>query len=82
MQFAHCFGTALREVRKEKEVSQKELALALDTASSALSRWETGTACPNLNTAMDLAEALDVPLVVLVERAVVMWEALEKEHDD
>lgn len=46
----------LIELRKEKNLSQEELAAVLNVSRQAVSRWETGLAAPSLDKLQFLAE--------------------------
>ena len=39
-------GTKIRELRKEKKMTQEELAEYLHVSSQAVSKWETGASSP------------------------------------
>lgn len=41
-------GAKIKELRKEKKVTQEELAEYLHISSRAVSKWETGASCPDL----------------------------------
>lgn len=50
------FGARLRELRKANKVSQRELGRALGLSDMAISRYETGTAIPSMDTAMQIVK--------------------------
>lgn len=52
----------LVELRKEKGLTQKELAEALNVTRQAVSRWEVGTAAPSLDSLAFLSRLYGVPL--------------------
>ena len=54
------FGKRLRELREEKELGQKELALALNTSKQNISRWEKGYFEPDQKTIVSLAQYFKV----------------------
>lgn len=56
------FGNRLFEERKRKGLTQMQLAEKLNTAQSAISSWEKGTAFPNLEIAIEIASLLGVSL--------------------
>lgn len=43
-------GTFLRELRKEKGLTQEQLAEVLHVSGRTVSRWETGTNMPDLSS--------------------------------
>ncbi len=56
------FGERLREIREERSLSMKQLAGRSGVSLSALGRYERGKRFPGLDSAVLLAEALDVPV--------------------
>lgn len=57
---ADYFGIKLRHLRKEKKLSQSEVAEALGVSQGAISYWEKGEKLPDLNTFWILCQFLDV----------------------
>lgn len=57
---ADYFGIKLRHLRKEKKLSQSEVAEALGVSQGAISYWEKGEKLPDLNTFWLLCQFLDV----------------------
>lgn len=62
-------GLAIRQARGELGVSQEQLAELAGLDRAYLSGLERGTRNPTLETMRRLAQALAVPLHVLIERA-------------
>ncbi|MGI1672030.1 MAG: helix-turn-helix transcriptional regulator [Neptuniibacter sp.] len=62
------FGQVLREVRKEKNISQEQLALQSDIDRTYISKLERGKYQPTLETILALAPVLGCPPAELVER--------------
>ena len=60
------FGQFIAELRKERGMTQKELAARLNVTDKAVSRWETGKGFPDIKLLENLARALDVTLVELI----------------
>lgn len=52
------FGNGLKGLRKEKGLTQKELAAALSVSPQVVSRWEKSKDPPSYRTMMKLAKAL------------------------
>lgn len=52
------FGDLLRRYREQASMSQSELARALGTTQSAVSRWEKGGADPRLSTVLSVVRVL------------------------
>jgi len=61
------FGSFLSELRKEKGMTQKELAEKLFVSDKAVSKWETGGSIPDVALLMPLSKALDVTVPELLE---------------
>lgn len=59
-------GTFIAQRRKEKELTQGQLAAHLGVTDKAVSRWETGRGFPDVSTLPALAEALGVTVAELV----------------
>jgi len=60
------FQINLVRIRKEKQLSQEELAGKLFLTRQSISKWETGESVPDLNNLTQLAQILDVSLDELV----------------
>lgn len=56
--------------RTEQNMSQLDLADALEVSRQSVSKWETGTAVPELEKLIKMCDLFDVSLDVLVGRAV------------
>lgn len=55
-------GSFLKELRKEKGITQEELAEMLYVSGRTVSRWETGTNMPDISLLVDIAEIFDVSI--------------------
>lgn len=60
------FAEQLVKLRKEKKLSQEELANQLFISRQAVSKWETGEAEPDLGKIEAVAKILDVPVEILL----------------
>lgn len=60
------FGTFVSELRKEKGMTQKDLAQQLFLSDKAVSKWETGVNIPDTAILMPLAELLGVSVTELL----------------
>ena len=58
---------ALPAIRKEKGMTQEELAAKVYVTRQAVSRWETGETTPSIDMAKLLASVLDVPVIRLLD---------------
>ena len=71
-------GKFLKELRKEKGITQEEFAEMLYVSGRTVSRWETGNNMPDISLLVDIAEIFDVsiPEIINGERE---SEIMEKE---
>ena len=53
-------GNFISELRKEKKLTQKELAEKINVSDKAVSRWETGKGYPDVTSLVSLSEYFDV----------------------
>ena len=60
-------GAFIAQLRKEQNMTQKELADQLHVTDKAVSKWETGKGFPDLKLMEPLAQALGVSLVELIQ---------------
>lgn len=58
-------GSALRDLRKNRGLTARQLAGISDVSAAMISRIENGQVSPSISTLKALSEALDVPLVSL-----------------
>ena len=55
-------GLYLKELRKEKNLTQEELSEKLGVSRRSVSRWETGNTLPDLDLLIELSDFYDVDL--------------------
>ena len=55
-------GGFLKELRKEKNLTQEQLAEVLNVSGRTVSRWETGSNMPDLSILVELADYYDVDI--------------------
>lgn len=60
------FGAFLAATRKEKNMTQAQLAEKIDVTDKAVSRWERGLGFPDITTMEPLADALGISLLELM----------------
>lgn len=60
------FGDNLREIRKQKNISQEDLANQLSVSRQAISKWEQNSGYPEMEKLIQLAGILDLSLDRLV----------------
>lgn len=61
------FGSFLRELRKEKQLTQEQLAERFGVTSRSVSRWETGSNMPDLSILVELADFYDVDIGDIID---------------
>ena len=74
-------GGFLRELRKEKELTQEQLAEKFGVSSRSVSRWENGNTMPALGILVELADYYEVDIKEIIdgERKSEIMEKEEKE---
>ncbi len=60
-------GSFLKELRKEKSLTQEQLAEQLNVSGRTVSRWETGSNMPDISTLVELAEFYDVSIPEIID---------------
>ena len=60
-------GSFLRELRKEKQLTQEQLAERFGVTSRSVSRWETGSNMPDLSILVKLADFYDVDIRDIID---------------
>ena len=55
-------GEFLRELRKEKNLTQQELAEKFMVSNRTISRWETGTNMPDISLLVEIADFFEVDI--------------------
>ena len=60
-------GNQIYELRKQKNITQEELALLLKISDKAISKWENGTSKPTIENLKKLAQILEVSIDDLLE---------------
>ena len=63
------FGERIIQVRKEKDMSQEQLAKLLDTTPTTIGRYERDEVKPSIEMAVKIADALEVSLDFLTGRS-------------
>ena len=58
-------GERITLLRKEKDISQAELAKRLEVSRQAVSKWEQGASSPDTNKLIQLAKILDTEVEYL-----------------
>ena len=60
-------GQRIRQIRIEKGMSQTDLALAMDSDKSVVSKWELGNKALRLDTPYRLSDILEVTPVSIIQ---------------
>lgn len=55
-------GSFLKNLRKEKELTQEQMAEHFNVSNRTVSRWETGSNMPDLSLLIELADFYDVEI--------------------
>ena len=59
-------GSFLKELRKEKGITQEEFAENLNVSGRTVSRWETGVNMPDISLLVDIAEFFNVSIPEII----------------
>lgn len=60
-------GSFLRELRKEKGLTQEQAAEKFNTSARTISRWETGAYMPDISLLIDIAEFYSVDVREIID---------------
>ena len=60
-------GETIANLRKQKGMTQSELAEKMNVTDKAVSKWERDLSCPDINTISKLADILDVSVEELLK---------------
>lgn len=77
---AKIFGAFIAECRKEKNMTQADLAMKLNITDKAVSRWERGIGLPDINIIEPLASALEISVLDLMKSERILSNAVTKEE--
>lgn len=56
----------LKDIRKQKMFTQKEMSIKLKITQTAISKWENNKATPSIDTMFGLAEVLGEDVTVIM----------------
>ena len=59
-------GSFLKELRKERNLTQESLAEKLNVSNRTISRWETGSNMPDIGMLVEIAEFYDVSIPEII----------------
>ena len=60
-------GAFLKDLRREKEITQEQLAEELGVSGRTISRWETGNNMPDISLLVEIAEYFDVSISEIIK---------------
>lgn len=60
-------GSFLKELRKEKNLTQEQLAEILNVSGRTVSRWETGSNMPDISLLVELAEFYKISISEIID---------------
>ncbi|MDO4467352.1 MAG: helix-turn-helix domain-containing protein [Bacillota bacterium] len=60
-------GCFIKELRKEKELTQEQLAEKFNVSRRSVSRWETGSNMPDISIMIELADFFEVDIRELLD---------------
>ncbi len=78
---ANKIGAFIKELRTQKNMTQKDLAEIINCTDKAISRWETGRGVPEVSLLMPLSKALDVSVNELLTGERFIPEQKSEEQD-
>jgi putative transcriptional regulator len=72
----------MKALRKAKGLSQEELAIKLNVVRQTVSKWEQGLSVPDAGMLIQIAEALDTTVNILLGEELLGEEILDSEKTD
>ncbi|MDE7318581.1 MAG: helix-turn-helix domain-containing protein, partial [Lachnospiraceae bacterium] len=75
-------GTFIAGCRKEKRMTQAQLAERLNITDRAVSKWETGKSMPDSSVMLELCEILGITVNELLSGERIDMESYEKKADE
>ena len=75
-------GKFIAKCRKEKKLTQAQLAEKLNITDRAVSKWETGKSMPDSSIMLELCEILGITVNELLSGEEIDMESYEKKSDE
>ena len=75
-------GKFIARCRKEKKLTQAQLAEKLNITDRAVSKWETGKSMPDSSIMLELCEILGITVNELLSGEEIGMESYEKKADE
>lgn len=73
-------GKFISACRKEKGLTQMQLAEKLNITNRAVSKWETGKSMPDVSLMLDLCNILGITVNELLSGERILWRIIRKER--
>lgn len=73
------FGDNLKLIRKNKKMSQEQLAEKMNVSRQSVSKWETGEAYPEMNNILELCKIFNCKINDLVHTDMTDISSLDEE---
>ena len=73
------FGENLKSLRKNKNLSQEQLAEKVNVSRQSVSKWETGEAYPEMNNILELCKIFKCKINDLVNDSIIDLDSLDEE---
>ena len=73
------FGDNLKQIRKNKKMSQEQLAEKVNVTRQSVSKWENGEAYPEMNNILELCKIFNCKLNDLVHTDMADISSLDEE---
>lgn len=75
-------GKFIADCRKEKGLTQLQLAEKLNITNRAVSKWETGKSCPDVSLMPDLCNVLGITVNELLSGERILMEDYQKKAEE
>ncbi len=74
------FNENIKKIRKEKGLSQEELAVKLNVVRQTISKWEKGLSVPDADLLISLSEILETPVSILLGKGIEAKESVSDKN--
>lgn len=75
-------GKFIADCRKEKNLTQMQLAEKLNITNRAVSKWETGKSCPDVSIMLELCDILGITVNELLSGERITMENYKKKAEE
>lgn len=75
-------GKFIAACRKEKKLTQMQLAEKLNITNRAVSKWETGKSCPDVSIMLELCNILEITVNELLSGERISMENYQKKAEE